>query len=343
MTTRSVLSFSLWVILSLPSVRVVANTALVQGKYCTQTATLIHRACGYESNDSYLRTVAACINLGDEVARQACLADAKTTLGEAGLLCGEQKASRLDICAAVGERRYDPDFNPGHFESDFTNLSNPNRYMPLGIGNRWDYAGTTETVKVEILNRVKTINGVPCIVQRDQVTMGGFVAEDTLDWFAQAKDGSVWYCGEEVKDYVRFSEDKPPTPELVSIDGSFKAGRDLAKPGIIFLGLPSMGVTYREEAALANAEDVSEIVSTSYRYGDVAELDRFVPKALVQLLCRGDCVVTNAFTAVKPGVIERKYYAPGIGFILQTVPTTGEKVQLVGCNFDSRCGSLPKP
>jgi hypothetical protein len=68
-----------------------------------------------------------------------------------------------------------------------------------------------------------------------------------------------------------------------------------------------------------------------------------VPKALVQLLCHGDCVVTHAFTAVEPGVIERKYFAPGIGFILQTKPATGLSVQLVGCNFDHRCGSLPKP
>jgi hypothetical protein len=320
-----------------------ANNSAGNGKYCTQTATLVHRACGSEADDSYLRTAAACINLVDDTARQTCLADAKSARKDAVQLCADQKGARLGICAAVGEARYDPVFTQEFFETDYHNLSNPNRFMPLGIGNRWDYQGSGETVKIEILNRTKTIDGVKCIVQRDQVFKGGFIAEDTNDWFAQAKDGNVWYCGEEVKDYETFADDKPVTAELVSIDGSFKVDRDLARPGIIFMGNPRPGVTYREEVSLANAEDVSEIVSTTYRYGQIPELDRFVPKALVQLLCRGDCVVTNAFTAVAPGVIERKYFAPGIGFILQTKPATGDTVQLVGCNFDSRCGSLPKP
>lgn len=312
-------------------------------KYCTQTANLVRRACGLEADDSYLRAVAACINFNDIAKRQACTADARSAHHDSVLLCTNQKASRLQICAAVGEDRYDPDFTQARFETDYRNLSHPNRYMPLAIGNRWEYSGSGESVKIEILNRTKTIDGVKCIVQRDQVSKDGFIAEDTNDWFAQALDGSVWYCGEEVKDYETFATDRPVSPELVSIDGSFKVDRDLARPGIIFLANPQPGVTYREEVSLANAEDVSQIVSTTYRYGEDPELDRFVPPALVQLLCHGDCVVANAYTAMAPDVIERKYYAPGIGFILQTVPTTGDTVQLVGCNFDSRCGSLPPP
>jgi hypothetical protein len=343
MAIRTIASVGLLAVLSLTLLPIHAAHSAGNGKYCTQTANLVHRACGLEAEDSYVRTAAACINMVDSTQRQACLADAKTARTDAVQLCSDQKGARLDICAAVGEARYDPAFDQQFFDTDFRNLSNPNRFMPLGIGNRWDYSGAGETVKVEILNRTKVIDGVKCIVQRDQVFKGGFIAEDTSDWFAQAKDGNVWYCGEEVKDYDVFANDKPVTPELVSIDGSFKVDRDLARPGIIFMGNPRPGVTYREEVSLANAEDVSEIVSTTYRYGQIPELDKFVPKALVQLLCRGDCVVTHAFTAVAPGVIERKYFAPGIGFILQTRPDTGDTVQLVGCNFDSRCGSLPKP
>ena len=347
MKIRSVLSIATCCLLTITTSASAGNSREEgrsgdEGRFCTQTANLVHRACGLEADDIYLRTAAACINMADALERQACLSDARKSRKDGSQLCIDQRASRLNICAAVGENRYDPDFGPELFDTDFHNLSNPNRYMPLGIGNRWDYAGSGEKIKIEILNQTKTIDGVTCIVQRDQVFKDGFIAEDTSDWFAQAKDGNVWYCGEEVKDYEVFAEDRPVVPELVSIDGTFKAGRDFAKPGVIFLGAPRVGVTYREEVSLANAEDVSSIVSTTYRYGDNAELDRFVPKALVQLLCRRDCVVTHAFTAVRPGVIERKYFAPGIGFILQTNPATGEAVQLVSCNFDPRCGSLPK-
>ena len=129
----------------------------------------------------------------------------------------------------------------------------------------------------------------------------------------------------------------------MSIDGSFKAGRDGTKPGIIFLANPTRGTTYREEFSLANAEDVSQIVSTTYRYGTEPTLDKFVPQALARLLCRGDCVVTDALTAIEPGIVERKYYAPGIGFFLQVRPDSGDVVQLVSCNFDPRCVGLPQP
>jgi len=35
------------------------------------------------------------------------------------------------------------------------------------------------------------------------------------------------------------SPDRPRKPELVSIDGSFKAGREGDKPGIIFSAVPA--------------------------------------------------------------------------------------------------------
>ena len=343
MATRIVQNICMLVLLTMPVSGVAANNGDGSGKYCTQTATLVHRACGLEADDSYLRTVAACINMTNLDERQGCMADAKATRMDARQLCGAQQTARRGICAAVGESRYDPDFSPPLFESDFRNLSRTNRYMPLAIGNRWEYSGSGELVKIEILARTKLIAGVQCIVQRDEVFKEGFIAEDTSDWFAQAKDGNVWYCGEEVKDYETFGDDRPVSPELVSIDGSFKVGRDLAKPGIIFLANPQPGKTYREEVALANAEDVSQIVANDYGYGKQPELDRFVPRSLVQLLCHGDCVVTEAFTAMNPAKVERKYFTPGVGFLLQVVPATGETAQLTGCNFDSRCRSLPNP
>jgi hypothetical protein len=63
------------------------------------------------------------------------------------------------------------------------------------------------------------------------------------------------------------------------------------------------------------------------------------------LLCNKDCVVTENVSLLEPSVVERKYYAPGIGFFLETNPDSdnGEIVQLVKCNVDPRCQSLPPP
>ncbi|MBC8387109.1 MAG: hypothetical protein H8E13_03555 [Actinobacteria bacterium] len=42
--------------------------------------------------------------------------------------------------------------------------------------------------------------GAECMIVRDRVFLNGELIEDTLDWFAQDKDGNVWYLGEDSKE-----------------------------------------------------------------------------------------------------------------------------------------------
>jgi hypothetical protein len=334
----------------LPTVLVLAfliclapTPAAATDAFCSETANLVFRACGHEAEDDFLIASAKCVNISDNAERTECKADATATRSEDRQLCQDQLAGRLNACEKLGEGRYDPDFDPADFDKDFSNLPNPNPYFPLRIGNRWEYHGAGEVNTVEILNRTKLIDGVRCVVVRDLVSKKDFLVEATDDWFAQAKDGNVWYCGEEVKDFETFNGDRPKLPELVSIDGSFKAGREGDKPGIIFLAEPQTGKVYIEEFSLGNAEDVTEVLTTTYSYGKFPQLDRFVPRNLAKFLCSGDCVVTKNFSLLEPGIFARKYFAPGIGFFLEVNPDTGETVRLVKCNFDSRCGRLPAP
>ena len=48
--------------------------------------------------------------------------------------------------------------------------------------------------------------------------------------------------------------------ELVDIEGSWTAGVDGAKPGILMLAAPAIGDVYRQELLLREAEDVGEVV-----------------------------------------------------------------------------------
>jgi hypothetical protein len=313
------------------------------GGFCSRTATAVFEACGHAVQSDFWLAGANCINVSDDAQRAQCFADATAASREGQQLCRQQLRGRLDACRSLGESRYDPDFDPALFDDDFANPTNPNRYFPLGIGHLWEYRGGTESITVEVLNKTKLIAGVRCIVVRDRVTDDGDLIEDTDDWFAQAKDGNIWYCGEEVKDFESFDGDDPREPELVSIDGSFKVGRDGDKPGIIFRASPTPGEVYRQEFSLGNAEDLVEVLSTTYAFGNDPELDQFVPQQLAELLCAGDCVVTKDYTPLEPGVFERKYYAPGIGRFLEVKPDEGKVVQLVNCNFDPRCAGLPMP
>ncbi len=316
------------------------------GNFCTDTTRALRDACKHEVSDDFLKAKAICINVSDQQEREACLAEARTERADGNKLCGEQRMARRELCLALGEDRYDPDFDPANFDSDFGSLTNPNRYIQLAIGNHWEYAGGDETIEIDVLNKTKLIEGVTCIVVQDRVSKSGELVEDTDDWFAQAKNGDVYYCGEEVKDYESFTGDNPKEPELVSTDGSFKWGRDGDKGGIFFLGLPTVGAVYRQEFSAGNAEDAVRVLSTTYGYGSDPELDQFVPQALAERFClANDCVVTGEFSPLHPDPdgFARKYYAQGIGVFLEVVPATGDIVQLVNCNFDARCVSLPAP
>ncbi|HXU47120.1 MAG TPA: hypothetical protein VN783_16440 [Thermoanaerobaculia bacterium] len=309
---------------------------------CAATADLAADGCKNAVQEDYLIASGKCLNVSATAARNRCL-DAAVGARRMDLrLCRKQQLARFSICNALREDRYDPNVSPALFDDDLAHLTRPNRYFPLAAGDRWEWAGA-ESVVVEVLDRAKLIAGVRCFVVRDTVSADGTVVEDTEDWFAQARNGDTYYFGEESKDYEIFEGDEPPTPELITLEGSFKAGRGGDKPGIAFLAAPRKGKVYRQEFSLGNAEDIAEVVSTTYGYGRDAELDRLVPRQLAELLCAGDCVVTKEYQPLAPGVFERKFYAPGIGGFLVIHLDSAEVVQLVGCNFDPRCAALPAP
>jgi len=293
--------------------------------FCSTTARVAYKACTHAVKDDYWISVGNCTNLSDPDDRSECLADARTELKETGRLCKDQKAARLEICEELGEAPYDPQIDPDHFvdferviegEEDFT----PNEYFPLVPGSTREYLAkdedgmVIERILVEIMEATKEILGVNCLVIRDRVWEideegEEELIEDTYDWYAQDLIGNVWYFGEIVLNF----EDG----ELDNLEGSWKAGKGFDKAGILMLADPYEEDIYRQEFALANAEDMGEVISVT---GSAT-----VPGAS----CDGDCVVTRDWTPIEPDVEENKYYAPGIGVILEVNPENGERVELI--------------
>jgi hypothetical protein len=332
------------VLASLVGVIFLANEAFAdRGRHgssgvCTQTAKLQYSACRAELYDDYFTAKAACINEPEEA--EECVSEARSERRDGYDSCREQLEAREDLCGEIGQAAYSPDMSPGLFQ-DPRNPSQPNPYFPLDIDRYWAYEEDGERIEITILDETKRIAGIDCIVYRDVVTEDGDLVEDTDDWFAIRKNGDIVYCGEEVKDYEYFEGDDPEVPELTSIDGRFKVGVDLAKAGISFLGNPVVGTSYRQEWDPGNAEDVGKVLSNSYRYGENAQLDEFVPQALAELMCSdGDCVVIEDKSTLDPGAFERKYYARGLGKILEVKPDEGAFVAIVECNVDPRCELL---
>lgn len=286
--------------------------AEAEPKICSQTARAAFRACQNEARDDYWIAVGACKNESDDEARAECRAEAEDERDERlGEECPDQKAARLEVCDLLGEDRYDPPVDPAAFLSPEETAASPNPWFPLVVGAVRCYEAGDETIRVTVTDRTKEILGVTTIVVHDVVSVDDEPIEDTEDYYVQHANGDVWYFGEIAKNF----EDG----ELVDLEGSWTAGVDHAKPGIIMKAAPMVGDVYRQEFKLGDAEDVGEVTAT--------DGSAMVPAAS----CMGDCVVTRDFTPLEPDVEEAKYYAAGIGSILEVDLESGDRVELVDC------------
>jgi hypothetical protein len=289
---------------------------------CSHTTAVAFRACLADAQDNFLVAQGTCFNLSDATARASCLADAKSSHHDDRTLCAQQRSARHDLCQALGEDAYDPAFsqdsaNPITFVDPLKigNGVTPNPYFPLVQGNQWVYKITTpgqpdQTDTMIVTGDTKLIEGVTCVVVTDQVAdaQTKVVLEDTQDWYAQDNDGNVWYCGESTATYQTFHGDNPQNPELQDIEGSWKAGREGAKPGILIEFAPKVGDIYRQEFLLGTAEDVAEVTSTTDSTGSA-------PEAKVDCTA-GNCLVSHESSPLEPGTAEDKYYLPDVGQIL---------------------------
>ncbi len=298
-------------------------------KPCQQTARVLQFACLHDATDDKLTQQANCLNLTADEARWQCLRESRQTFREARGECREVRRARMALCRELGGAAYDPPFG-AEFAGNFVSPREigatvaPNPWLPLTAGSEWRYEKTfeedgevvTESIVVTVTGAVKRIDGIDCAEVRDTVEVDGDLLEDTADWFAQDVHGNVWYCGEISENFEVFDGDDPQVPELVDLDGSWKAGRDGAKAGVLLPYAPVVGETIRQEVAWSEAEDVIEIISVSG--------SEHAPAAG----CDGTCLVTRDFTPLEPGVDEFKYYAPGIGLIVEVDPESGERLEL---------------
>lgn len=277
---------------------------------CTKTTKAARKACHFDIKDDFWINIGHCFNNSNRRELPGCIRQARTQHREDRSLCKAQKEARNEICDALGGVAYKPEIDPSQFLSPAEIKANPNIYFPLTPGLVKTFKSGDETIVFTVTKETVEILGITCIVVRDIVTENGEVIEDTDDWYAQDKDGNVWYFGEISKSF----EDG----ELNNLDGSWKAGVDNALPGIIMKSSPILGDIYRQEFALGEAEDMAEILS-------ISETSEVTPAAD----CSETCIVTRDFLPTEPDVEELKYYAPSIGNILTIDQETGERVELI--------------
>jgi hypothetical protein len=233
----------------------------------------------YTTRFSILAAAAALVTLGCDTSSPTGVRDQAT--GEPALV-----------------KTANPEFDPDNFVSAVTNP-----YLTLTPGTTFHYRSETpdglELNDVTVTHDSKQILGVDVTVVHDQVFVDDELTEDTFDWYAQDKDGNVWYLGEDTKEL----EDGV----VVSTEGSWEAGVGDNRPGIIMLAHPKTGLFYHQEIAPEIAEDVARVLSLK------AKVD--VPYGEFD-----GCLRTLESTLLERGVHEHKFYCPGVGLVLEVHP-----------------------
>src|SRR5213082_1881215 len=284
-----------------------SGSGMAATDFCQNTAQDALDGCKDAAEGAQSVALGKCANISDPAARADCRKQAAADFHDALQTCQDGYASRQAACQKFGPARYDPVIDPANFVRHVTNP-----FFPLPPGQTFVYEGQTPDGFVHndfiVTRKTKVILGVTCTEVHDVVYLDGELAEDTLDWYAQDNQGNVWYFGESTAEF----EDGRP----VTVEGSFTAGVNGDKPGIIMEAHSVPGDFYRQEFALANAEDNALVVSLDATVN--------VPAGLFH-----HCLKTKETTPLEPDALEHKYYAAGAGNVLTVDVRTGDKIKLV--------------
>ena len=307
---------------------------------CQASARIMAQSCSAEASEEEQALVAQCLNLSTDEARRQCQTDARLARREASDLCREQLDARKDTCELLDEARYDvePLSNPAlsFVDPGTIGVSNaPNPFVSLEAGQTQVIRGEANFEEISVIHvtgDTRMILGQPCRVIADvKVTAGntgGGVAysavEVTDDWVAQERSGDLYYCGELSRNFENAI--------LRDLDGSFEAGIDFAKSGLLIAAAPQADRAHRQQFFLGEAEDVVQFVDLT------ADVSAGEGGDNLLFPCAGQCLKTAETSPLEPAAGEFKFYRPGVGFVLAVdhedgVPT-GVRDELV-CAGDS--------
>lgn len=200
---------------------------------------------------------------------------------------GNNGGGELDISVCA------PDSGPFSLNID-------NEWFPLPVGQKWVLEGEDEgvTIRVEItvLDETQDIAGVTTRVVEEAEYEDDEVVEVSRNFFVQAPDGTVCYYGEDVDIYEN--------GEVVSHEGSWRAGEGKNMPGIIMPADPKVGMIFHQEYAPGIAEDMCEIMA----FGETVD----TPAGEFT-----DTMRTQDWNPLEdPDEKDIKYYARGVGLIV---------------------------
>ena len=188
--------------------------------------------------------------------------------------------------------------------------------VPVPEGMRWVSTGVKDGKKsvdhYVVTQKTKDIQGVAATVVRDTLTQKGKIVEGTWDWYAQDKQGNVWYLGERTREY---NAARAGDQQIRQLAGRCQGCTPLASSCRRIPG-SARGVIqeYWPGHALDKYRIMNLTASVTVPYGTFTH----------------NTIRTRETTALEPGIVDGKNYAKGIGQVAeQTVKGPKETSFLV--------------
>jgi hypothetical protein len=198
-----------------------------------------------------------------------------------------------------------PQLDPSNFVD---RVDNP--YFPLKAGSVYRYEGSKDGMRaldvVKVTAHKKSILGVGATVVSDRLWLNGKLEERTSDWYAQDKDGNVWYLGEATAELDKNGKVK-------TTEGSWEAGVNGAQGGIFMPAHPRVGQSGLQEYYKGHAEDHFRILTTRAR-------------VKTPFVSSTRALRAKEWTPLEPGVVSVKYYLRGIGLVAEQDVKGGNEV-----------------
>jgi hypothetical protein len=208
-------------------------------------------------------------------------------------------SSPTETSTATTRPRHLVNADPGRFSpKDFGEpTGDANTWFPLIPGYQSVQDGTLFRGHRELHHRrrftvtdvQKEINGVRTVLTLDQDIDAGQIAEQALDYFAQDKNGNVWYLGSYTESYEG--------GQFVNANDAWLAGVNGATAGVAMMANPKPGQPPYLQARIPGRETLT---------------------AQVAKLGQSKCVPFRCFSktlAILEAGTEFKYYAAGVGGI----------------------------
>jgi hypothetical protein len=190
--------------------------------------------------------------------------------------------------------------------ADFTS-SVDNPWFPLRPGTTFTYRGTKDgkpAIRVfAVTNETKVIDGVTCVVVEDRLSLAGRPAERLQGYYAQDRDGDVWYFGED-------AEELDAKGGVIKSEG-WQAGSDGALPSFFMEAAPAVGHAFAHDYTKDHFQVVSLSEVATVPYGSFTAV-----------------LMTEEWNQLEDDAVAHKYYARGIGEV-RDVAVRGDKEEFL--------------